>query len=172
MAEENGHANSKAVHDEDVGQEKPCTDGSNEAGKDGNGGDQKKKKKEPPPPTVKAWELFKFADKWDVLLMIVGTLGAICLGASMPLIALLFGQLMDSFGKNTGDPDELASSVTTVSDLEALIRLARVQTCHSADEGCFFLQKCAARRRLLQATSAVSMRTDLFHSEIKWVDSI
>ena len=109
------------MHDDDTHTEKPSIDESCEAGKGEDGDDQKKKKTEPPPPSVKAWELFKFADKWDVLLMTVGTLGAICLGASMPLIALLFGQLMDSFGKNTGDPDELAASVTTASDIETLI---------------------------------------------------
>ncbi|OWM75469.1 hypothetical protein CDL15_Pgr021633 [Punica granatum] len=45
-------------------------------------------------------KLFSFADSTDVLLMVVGSLGAIGNGMSLPLMTVLFGQLINSFGLN------------------------------------------------------------------------
>lgn len=64
--------------------------------------------------TVPFHKLFSFADKIDILLMIVGTIGAIGNGISMPLMTILFGDLVDSFGQNqnNGDVVEVVSKVT------------------------------------------------------------
>uniref|UniRef100_A0A6N2K579 ABC transmembrane type-1 domain-containing protein n=1 Tax=Salix viminalis TaxID=40686 RepID=A0A6N2K579_SALVM len=43
-------------------------------------------------------KLFTFADRLDVVLMIIGTLSAIANGLSQPLMTLIFGQLINSFG--------------------------------------------------------------------------
>ncbi|GAB2216531.1 hypothetical protein Drorol1_Dr00024306 [Drosera rotundifolia] len=53
--------------------------------------------------TLPFYKLFCFADKLDVLLMGVGSLGAIVHGASMPFFFLLFGQMVNGFGKNQTD---------------------------------------------------------------------
>ena len=45
-------------------------------------------------------KLFSFADSTDVALMIVGTVGAIASGLGMPLMTILFGQMINSFGNN------------------------------------------------------------------------
>lgn len=66
-------------------------------------------------PAVPLWKLYSRADSIDVLLMILGTLGAVCLGAAMPCLSLLFGQLTNSFGQNTGNPEGISEAVTTVS---------------------------------------------------------
>ncbi|XP_037496302.1 ABC transporter B family member 11 isoform X2 [Jatropha curcas] len=50
--------------------------------------------------TVPFLKLFSFADSVDILLMIVGTIGAVGNGVSTPLMTLLLGQMIDSFGKN------------------------------------------------------------------------
>ncbi|KAL9257085.1 ABC transporter B family member 11-like protein [Drosera capensis] len=47
-------------------------------------------------------KLFSFADTTDIVLMILGTIGAIANGASMPLMSIIFGNLIDSFGLNQG----------------------------------------------------------------------
>ncbi|KAL7112389.1 hypothetical protein ACP275_04G001200 [Erythranthe tilingii] len=57
---------------------------------------------------VPFYKLFLFADSIDKLLMIVGSFGAIGNGLSIPLMTLLFGQLIDSFGLNAG-PDVVKS---------------------------------------------------------------
>ncbi|KAK0581681.1 hypothetical protein LWI29_016795 [Acer saccharum] len=50
--------------------------------------------------TVPFYKLFTFADTTDVALMIIGTIGALGNGVSMPLMAIIFGDLIDSFGQN------------------------------------------------------------------------
>ncbi|XXG67844.1 hypothetical protein AAC387_Pa06g1095 [Persea americana] len=58
------------------------------ASKGGDGGDKK----------VPFYKLFTFADKLDVVLMIVGTVAAIGSGLSLPLMTVVFGQIINSFG--------------------------------------------------------------------------
>ncbi|PIN20098.1 Multidrug/pheromone exporter, ABC superfamily [Handroanthus impetiginosus] len=52
---------------------------------------------------VPFYKLFTFSDWWDKLLMLVGTLGAIGNGMNPPLMALLFGELADAFGRSQTD---------------------------------------------------------------------
>ncbi|KAK2649812.1 hypothetical protein Ddye_017301 [Dipteronia dyeriana] len=78
---------------------------SQEAEKDSNmsGGGQKESdqsKTNEKTNTVPFQKLFTFADSTDVALMIIGTIGALGNGLSMPLAALIFGELTDSFGQN------------------------------------------------------------------------
>lgn len=47
---------------------------------------------------VAFYKLFAFADRLDVAAIVVGTAGAIGNGLAQPLMALLFGQLVNSFG--------------------------------------------------------------------------
>ncbi|CAN1762584.1 ABC transporter B family member 11 [Linum perenne] len=53
--------------------------------------------------------MFSFADMRDIVLMIVGTLGAIGNGLSMPLLAMIFGNLTDAFGQNQSNSDVVHS---------------------------------------------------------------
>ncbi|RYQ89515.1 hypothetical protein Ahy_B09g096111 isoform I [Arachis hypogaea] len=61
--------------------------------------DQKVKKNEKQE-TVPFHKLFYFADSTDILLMVAGTIGAIGNGMGLPLMTLLFGQMINSFGAN------------------------------------------------------------------------
>ncbi|RYR39590.1 hypothetical protein Ahy_A09g045145 isoform D [Arachis hypogaea] len=61
--------------------------------------DQKGKKNEKQE-TVPFHKLFYFADSTDILLMVAGTIGAIGNGMGLPLMTLLFGQMINSFGAN------------------------------------------------------------------------
>ncbi|GAB2297556.1 ABC transporter B member 11 [Dionaea muscipula] len=45
-------------------------------------------------------KLFAFADSTDMALMVVGTIGAVANGLCMPLMTLLFGDLINAFGSN------------------------------------------------------------------------
>ncbi|CAI5470840.1 unnamed protein product [Closterium sp. Yama58-4] len=77
--------------------------------------ESKEEEKKEDVPTVYYWQLFKFADKWDILLMIVGSVCAIGLGMAMPMISLLFGELTNAFGQNTTDVNKLMDAVTSVA---------------------------------------------------------
>ncbi|KAF8651334.1 hypothetical protein HU200_063590 [Digitaria exilis] len=57
-------------------------------------------------------ELFSFADKWDLMLMAAGSLGALAHGAAMPLFFLFFGDLINGFGKNQTDLRTMTDEVS------------------------------------------------------------
>lgn len=65
--------------------------------------------------SVPFYKLFSFADSTDVLLMIVGSIGAIGNGLSLPLMTILFGELSNSFGQNQSSPD-IVKVVSKVRD--------------------------------------------------------
>jgi ATP-binding cassette subfamily B (MDR/TAP) protein 1 len=69
----------------------------------GGGGDAAGDGKKRADQAVAFHELFSFADKWDLMLMAAGSLGALAHGAAMPLFFLLFGDLINGFGKNQTD---------------------------------------------------------------------
>uniref|UniRef100_A0A6N2L835 ABC transmembrane type-1 domain-containing protein n=1 Tax=Salix viminalis TaxID=40686 RepID=A0A6N2L835_SALVM len=73
----------------------------------GNGDQQKpeKIKGDGETKSVPFFKLFAFADSTDICLMILGTIGAIGNGASLPIMSILFGDLIDSFGKNQNNKD-------------------------------------------------------------------
>jgi ATP-binding cassette, subfamily B (MDR/TAP), member 1 len=52
---------------------------------------------------VPFYKLFSFADALDVVLMSVGTVAAIGSGLSLPLMTLIFGQMINSFGDSNRD---------------------------------------------------------------------
>ncbi|KAH6822101.1 P-glycoprotein 11 [Perilla frutescens var. hirtella] len=63
--------------------------------------------------SVPFYRLFSFADWNDKFLMIVGTISAIANGLSQPLLALIFGDLIDAFG--SAPTNHAVSMVSKVS---------------------------------------------------------
>ncbi|KAI6697647.1 hypothetical protein NL676_017766 [Syzygium grande] len=55
--------------------------------------------------TVPFHKLFSFADSTDMLLMVVGSIGAVGNGISIPLTTVFFGQLINVFGENQANGD-------------------------------------------------------------------
>ncbi|KAH1229406.1 ABC transporter B family member 11 [Glycine max] len=89
--------------DVENGEERKHDDAStseNRAETSTNGEKEEKSKQQEKPETVPFHKLFAFADSTDILLMAVGTIGAIGNGLGLPLMTLLFGQMIDSFGSN------------------------------------------------------------------------
>lgn len=62
--------------------------------------------------SVPFFQLFSFADKFDYMLMATGTIGAIIHGSSMPVFFLLFGQMVNGFGKNQMDLQTMTHEVS------------------------------------------------------------
>ena len=60
------------------------------------------------------YQLFSFADKYDWVLMISGSIGAIIHGSSMPVFFLLFGEMVNGFGKNQSDLKKMTDEVSKV----------------------------------------------------------
>lgn len=58
------------------------------------------------------YELFSFADRFDALLMAAGSLGAVVHGSAMPVFFLLFGDLVNGFGKNQTNLSKMTEEVS------------------------------------------------------------
>ncbi|KAL8475659.1 hypothetical protein ACS0TY_028356 [Phlomoides rotata] len=76
---------------------------------DGKAMPESEKKKEQ---SLPFYQLFSFADKYDVVLMVAGSVGAIIHGSSMPVFFLLFGEMVNGFGKNQMDLQKMTNEVS------------------------------------------------------------
>ncbi|XP_030482437.2 ABC transporter B family member 19 [Cannabis sativa] len=65
--------------------------------------------------TLPFYQLFCFADKYDWLLMTTGSIGAVIHGSSMPIFFLLFGEMVNGFGKNQMDLRKMTDEVSKYS---------------------------------------------------------
>jgi hypothetical protein len=72
-------------------------------------------------------ELFSFADKWDLALMALGSLGALAHGAAMPCFFLLFGDLINGFGKNQTDLRTMTDEVAKVRTTSPFLRCVHLR---------------------------------------------
>nr|CAB3478029.1 unnamed protein product [Digitaria exilis] len=79
----------------------------------GNGGDAGDKK-------VSFTGLFRYADGTDVLLMLLGTVGALANGVSQPIMTIIFGQVIDAFGGAVA-MDDVLHRVNKVGKFQQLI---------------------------------------------------
>ncbi|KAF2304814.1 hypothetical protein GH714_038039 [Hevea brasiliensis] len=66
----------------------------------GDSQETKKSKEDQKTNSVPFHKLFSFADSIDILLMIVGTIGAVGNGISLPLMTVFLGDMIDAFGQN------------------------------------------------------------------------
>ncbi|CAL8079205.1 unnamed protein product [Prunus armeniaca] len=72
------------------------------------------KSKEDGTKTVPYYKLFSFADSLDYLLMSIGTISAIGNGVCMPLMTIIFGDVINSFG-GSGNNKDVVDAVSKVS---------------------------------------------------------
>ena len=107
MEAENGLNGDVNKHDEATTSENHAETSTKEL----NGAEKSKQKEKAE--TVPFHKLFIFAESTDILLMIVGTIGAIGDGMSLPLMTLLLGQMINTFGKN--DNSNVADLVSKVN---------------------------------------------------------
>jgi hypothetical protein len=78
--------------------------------------DQKTKSKVPARGAQVApyFKLFSFADPLDYLLMILGTIGSIGNGMTLPIMTLILGGLINAFGDNQNDNQQVIHAVSKV----------------------------------------------------------
>jgi len=70
--------------------------------KNGGGGNQR----------IAFYKLFTFADRYDIVLMVIGTLSAMANGLTQPFMSILMGQLINVFGFS--DHDHVFKEVSKV----------------------------------------------------------
>lgn len=86
--------------------------------------------------TVPLYKLFSFADPFDQLLMFLGTFGAIGNGISMPVMTLIFGNMINAFGSTTNSK-EVVDEVSKVISYSSVINFCEILT----SRGRFFWYK-------------------------------
>ncbi|KAI3980190.1 hypothetical protein MKX01_033331 [Papaver californicum] len=69
----------------------------------GTDGNPKKEEDAAAEASVPYYKLFSYADRYDMLMMLVGTISSIASGMGMPLLMIMLGQVIDSFGS----PDKI-----------------------------------------------------------------
>ncbi|KAJ4846856.1 ABC transporter B member 11 [Turnera subulata] len=109
MAEEN---NSSVAGDH--GQPEPSKQGEVKSGFNGNREKPVKCKGDEKKGTVPFFKLFSFAGSTDIMLMVMGTIGAFGNGLGMPLLTILTGQVIDAFGQSHSNK-QLVDSVSKVA---------------------------------------------------------
>ncbi|XP_019418665.1 PREDICTED: ABC transporter B family member 11-like [Lupinus angustifolius] len=76
-----------------------------------NGENSKQKEKAE---TVPYFRLFSFADSTDIMLMVVGTIGAMGNGIAMPIMTILLGQVINTFGSNQTNNANVVDDVSKI----------------------------------------------------------
>ncbi|KAL4643329.1 hypothetical protein ACB092_02G084800 [Castanea dentata] len=107
--------------------------------------------------TVPYYKLFSFADHLDYLLMFVGTIGAVGNGISMPLMTMVFGDIVDSFGRTVNTKD----IVHEVS--EGTLKFLYMAVASGAAS--FFRERQAARIRSLYLKTILRQDIAFFDKE-------
>ncbi|KAF7144597.1 hypothetical protein RHSIM_Rhsim04G0106200 [Rhododendron simsii] len=128
--------------------------------------EQKKTKKEDSAKTVPFYKLLSFADSVDVVLMIVGTIGAVGNGISMPLMTVLMGNIIDSFGQ-TQNNKEVVQEVSKVSLNFVYLALgAGVAACLQVSCWMVVGERQAARIRSLYLKTIMRQEIAFFDKEM------
>ncbi|PHU27705.1 ABC transporter B family member 1 [Capsicum chinense] len=100
------------------------------------------------------YQLFSFADKFDYFLMITGSIGAILHGSSMPVFFLLFGEMVNGFGKNQMDLHKMTHEVSKYALYFVYLGLIVCASSY-AEIGCWMYtgerQASALRKKYLEA---------------------
>jgi hypothetical protein len=94
------------------------------------GGKKKKKKKKKKGEeeeggaggSVSIFKLFAYADSFDWLLILVGTVGAVVHGAALPVFFVIFSKLLNGFGSNINSPNQTNTVVGKVGKPPIIIR--------------------------------------------------
>nr|XP_011463650.1 PREDICTED: ABC transporter B family member 4-like [Fragaria vesca subsp. vesca] len=134
--------------------------GSNENRKDTS------KSKEDGTKTVPLYKLFSFADSMDYLLMFVGTISAIGNGLVTPLLAIVFGDLINSFTE-TGNNKRVVDAVSKVA-LEYVYLALGGAAASFLQMSCWMVtgERQAARIRSLYLKTILRQDVSFFDQEI------
>ncbi|RDX94816.1 ABC transporter B family member 4, partial [Mucuna pruriens] len=124
--------------------------------------------------TVPFYKLFSFADSWDCLLMLVGTISAVGNGISIPLMTILIGDAIDAFGGHVDNKQVVVHEVSKVSLKFAsvgagafLAAFLLTHTCNLPEVACWVItgERQAARIRGLYLKAILRQDISFFDKE-------
>nr|ASM90198.1 multidrug resistance 16 [Sesuvium portulacastrum] len=114
---------------------------------------------------VPFYKLFSFADSTDKALMIIGSLGGVANGMAFPLMAILFGEIVDAFGQNQ-NTKEVIHVISKVS-LKFIYLSVGVATAAFLQVACWMVtgERQAARIRNLYLKTILRQDIAFFDKE-------
>ncbi|CAD6265116.1 unnamed protein product [Miscanthus lutarioriparius] len=128
--------------------------------------------KKPTPPAALR-DLFRFADGLDCALMLVGTLGALVHGCSLPVFLRFFADLVDSFGSHADDPDTMVRLVVKYA-FYFLVVGAAIWASSWAEISCWMWtgERQSTRMRIRYLDAALRQDVSFFDTDVRASDVI
>ncbi|KAK4478669.1 hypothetical protein RD792_014160 [Penstemon davidsonii] len=137
--------------------------------------DKKKDEQEKPisQPSVGFFELFRFADGLDYVLMSIGTVGAIVHGTSLPLFLRFFADLVNSFGSNANDVDKMTQEVLKYA-FYFLVVGAAIWASSWAEISCWMWtgERQSTKMRIKYLEAALNQDIQYFDTEVRTSDVV
>uniref|UniRef100_A0A7N0THE2 ABC transporter B family member 1 n=1 Tax=Kalanchoe fedtschenkoi TaxID=63787 RepID=A0A7N0THE2_KALFE len=124
-------------------------------------------------PAVGFLELFRFADGLDYVLMVVGSVGALVHGCSLPLFLRFFADLVNSFGSNSNNMDKMMQEVLKYA-FYFLIVGAAIWASSWAEISCWMWtgERQSTRMRIKYLEAALSQDIQFFDTEVRTSDVV
>jgi len=126
-----------------------------------------------PSPPAALRDLFRFADGLDCVLMLVGTLGALVHGCSLPVFLRFFADLVDSFGSHADDPDTMVRLVVKYA-FYFLVVGAAIWASSWAEISCWMWtgERQSTRMRIRYLDAALRQDVSFFDTGVRTSDVI
>ncbi|XP_059667590.1 ABC transporter B family member 1-like [Cornus florida] len=125
------------------------------------------------PPSVGFFELFRFADKLDYILMAIGSVGAFVHGCSLPLFLRFFADLVNSFGSNINDVDKMVDEVVKYA-FYFLVVGAAIWASSWAEISCWMWtgERQSTKMRIKYLEAALNQDIQYFDTEVRSSDVV
>ncbi|ONK55458.1 uncharacterized protein A4U43_UnF2940 [Asparagus officinalis] len=122
---------------------------------------------------VKFAELFRFADGVDLVLMGIGTVGAVVHGCALPVFLRFFADLVDSFGSNADDPDTMCREVVKYA-FYFLVVGAAIWASSWAEISCWMWtgERQTTKMRIRYLQSVLNQDVCYFDTEVRTSDVV
>ncbi|CAM8891767.1 unnamed protein product [Rhodiola kirilowii] len=124
-------------------------------------------------PAVGFFELFRFADGLDYVLMGVGSVGALVHGCSLPIFLRFFADLVNSFGSNSNNMDKMMQEVLKYA-FYFLIVGAAIWASSWAEISCWMWtgERQTTRMRIKYLEAALNQDIQFFDTEVRTSDVV
>ncbi|XP_071685590.1 ABC transporter B family member 1 [Rutidosis leptorrhynchoides] len=118
-------------------------------------------------------ELFRFADRLDYVLMVIGTIGAFVHGCSLPIFLRFFADLVNSFGSNANNIDKMTHEVLKYA-FYFLVVGAAIWASSWAEISCWMWtgERQSTKMRIKYLEAALSQDIQFFDTEVRTSDVV
>ncbi|XP_065856315.1 ABC transporter B family member 1 [Euphorbia lathyris] len=124
-------------------------------------------------PPIGFFQLFRFADGLDYVLMAIGSIGAIIHGSSFPIFLRFFADLVNSFGSNANDLDKMMQEVVKYA-FYFLIVGASIWASSWAEISCWMWtgERQTTKMRIKYLEAALNQDIQFFDTQVRTSDVV